>query len=767
MRSFTYGVPLGPTNPNPAPKRRGPRLVALVAACAVLGGLVWSGNQNAVAGSGLSLPLGWMLGRPAIADERARQAGTLQAEGERMLAAAEYAGAQKRFAEALRLDPTRVVAYDRAALARYLQNDRRPITAAELVPDARTRAQLLVALSARDLARGRVSSARPAVDEAVAIAPNDPQAQAALGACLEAADDTEGAAAAFNRAAELAPDDLAVAAARFDFRVRRGEAGAACAERIALLQPRAAREAEPAVRVGLLEAYLLQGLAPEEVRRRLSKDVPSATPAERELLLGEAYLRHYRRNPNWHREAFERVLDAAAQITRPDADTSVAQRQAAASLLLEAHHARSQRFLDRSDVEAARLEIESALRQAPDLPGESARFANLQAERARLLTQAGKTAEASRALEAAIRLQPDHPCRAELAQIQAGLGMTLLSAARTTAAIGHFRRAVSLSPEDDGLLARYYQVLPDTDRISAVAACAAAANITDPGRALARLAHGFSQAQKPVEAQALLKLAEQAHVAPAQLAVVRAEASRAAGQRTLARDGLLQALEREPTPELWLRLGAVEAQLAEAKGAKGDQAARTEHLALAIDAYQHAIATQPDGEGAAKALAATRALVEQLLKRNMVQAAERRAAEGRVLAPTDPQLSLLHAEALGRMGRDEDQRSACAAGLAGITSPADTRTAALHLRHGQVLRKLKRPAEAVETLKAGLAEEVAAPPARCADLWYELAFAHVDAQQREEALNAARQYAFWSQHDLRQKQRVPAIQALELGLEHS
>ena len=109
-------------------------------------------------------------------------------------------------------------------------------------------------------------------------------------------------------------------------------------------------------------------------------------------------------------------------------------------------------------------------------------------------------------------------------------------------------------------------------------------------------------------------------------------------------------------------------------------------------------------------------------------------------------------------------RAVCAEGLAGLNNPADPRYAALRLRHGQVLRKLKRAPEAIETLKAGLADEAAAPPARCADLWYELAFAHADAAQREEALNATRQYVFWSLHDRRQKQRVPAIQALELGL---
>jgi tetratricopeptide (TPR) repeat protein len=248
------------------------------------------------------------------------------------------------------------------------------------------------------------------------------------------------------------------------------------------------------------------------------------------------------------------------------------------------------------------------------------------------------------------------------------------------------------------------------------------------------------------------------------MAVVRAEASRAAGQRTVARDALLQALEREPSAMLWLRLGAVEAELADAFAARNRHEAVTEHLALAIDAYNHAIAVEPDGEAPATALEATRDLTRHLLGLGMAQAAERRAAEGRVLAPNDPALALLHAEGLGKLGRNQELRLACVEGLAGLTRRADPLAAQLHLRHGQVLRKLKRPAEAVEALKAGLAGEVAAAPASCADLWYELAFAHADAAQREEALNASRQYVFWSLHDRMQKPRVAAVQALELGL---
>lgn len=760
VQSFKYSVPERPSS-QPPRKPRTARVVALAAAVAVLGGLAWTARQGA---DGPAATLGWMLGRPAIADERARQADTLLAEGEKNLAASEYVGALKRFGEALRLNPALLTAWDRARVARYLKGERAPMTAADLVPDREARLQLLLALADRDRAAGRLAAARASLEEALALSSDDDRLHGALGAQRHAEGDRDAALEAYERAVKAAPDQLNWVAARFALRLERGEIELGCQEAVAAYQPRAARDEDDAARIGLLEAYLHMGLPADELSRRLAKDAPQLTALERQLVLAQAYMRHYRNNPNWHRESFDRVLAAAGEVRKATSGATPEQRTRAARLLLEARAARAGRFYDRSDVEAARAEIEHALRLAPDLPGDRARFADLQAERARLLTLGGKAEEATRALEAAIKLQADHPCRAELAKVQAGLGITLLSAGKTTAAIGHFRRAVSLSPEDDGLLARYYQAIGDKDRTAAVRAVAAAARIGDPGTAMARLAHGFSQARKQDSAATLVALAQSQQVGAGRQAEIRAEALRAAGQRTLAAKALQQALEHHPTADLWLRLAAVEADLAEAKAKKGDRTVVGNHLVGALEAARHALALEPDGPAVARALEATADLAAHALKAGDVATAERRAAEGRVLAPQEPGLALTHAEALAKLGRWDEARQASLDGLAGVTEPGDPRHATLRLRHGQALRKLARHSEAIDTLKVGLAEETAATPARCADLWFELAFAHADAAQREEALNATRQYVFWSLHDRQQKARVPAIQELELSL---
>ncbi len=760
VQSFKYSVPERSSPPPPRKPRAG-RVVALVAAVAVLGGLTWTARQGT---DGPVATLSWMLGRPAIADERARQADTLLEEGEKSLAASEYAGAFKRFGEALRLNPALLTAWERARVARYLKGDRAPLTAAELVPDRQARLQLLLALADRDRTAGRLTAARASLEEALALSADDDRLHGALGALRRAEGDLDGALAAYERAAKAAPDQLAWVAARFALRLERGEIEAGCQEAVAAYQPHASRDKDDAARIGLLEAYLHMGLPESELAKRLAKDAPQLTTVERQLHLAQAYMHHYLNNPNWHRESFDRVMAAAGDVRKANSGAKPEQRTAAVRLLVEARSARAGRFIDRSDVEAARAELEHALRLAPELPGDRKRFADLQAERARLLTLGGKTDEATRALEAAIKLQADHPCRAELAKVQAGLGITLLSAGKTAAAIGHFRRAVSLSPEDDGLLARYYQALGDKDRTAAVKAVAAAARITDPGAAMARLAHGFSQTHKKGTADTIVSLALAQHVGAGRQAEIRAEALRAAGQRTLAATALQQALEHHPSADLWLRLAAVEAELGEVKARRGERAKAGNHLVAALEASRHALALAPAGLAMARTLEATADLAAHALQAGDVATAERRAAEGRVLAPQEPGLALTHAEALAKLARWDEARQACDDGLAGVTNPGDARHATLRLRHGQALRKLGRPAEAIDTLKLGLAEDTAATPIRCADLWFELAFAHADARQREEALNATRQYVFWSLHDNQQKKRVPAIQELELSL---
>ena len=760
VQSFKYSVPERPSAGTPRP-RRPRRLAAIAAAVLVVGGLGWTAQQ---APGGAGATLGWMLGRPAIAEERARQAETLLADGEKSLAASEYAGAEQRFAEALRLNPALLPAFDRARVARYLKGDRLPPAPAELVPDRTARLQLLLALAEREREAGRRTAAAALVEEARALAPDDDRVQGAIGALKRADGDLEAALAAYERAAAAAPDHMPWVAARFELRMLRGDIQAACQQAVEAYQPRVARDETGEARIGLLEAYLHMGLPADEVVRRLAIAAPSLGPVERQLDLALAYMRHYRTNPNWHRESFERVVAAANEVRRPASGATPAQRQKAVRLLLDARSARADRFLDRSDVEAARAEVEHALRLAKELPGEPRRFADLQAQRAKLLTLGGKAEEATRALEAAVKLVPLHPCREELAKVQAGMGITLLSAGKTQAAIGHFKRAVTLSPEDDGLLARYYQAVGEKDRTAAVKAVAAAARITDPGNAMARLAHGFSQAHKASEAQALVGLAKAERVGAGRQAEIRAEALRAAGQRTLAARSLQQALEHHPSADLWLRLASVEAELADVKAAKADRATVQGHLDAALEAYRHALALEPDGPALGRTVEAAQGLAARAMKLGDAAAAERHAAEGRVLAPNDPALALAHAEALARLGRWDDVRRACVDGLAGVKDPAEARHATLRLRHGQALRKLGRPVEAIDALRAGLAEDVAAPPGRCADLYFELAFAHADAKQREEALNATRQYVYWSLHDDQQRKRVAAIQELELSL---
>jgi tetratricopeptide (TPR) repeat protein len=144
--------------------------------------------------------------------------------------------------------------------------------------------------------------------------------------------------------------------------------------------------------------------------------------------------------------------------------------------------------------------------------------------------------------------------------------------------------------------------------------------------------------------------------------------------------------------------------------------------------------------------------------------AEHVAAAAAVLAPRDPDVALLLADACLVRALWGAAREACVAGLAGITRPSDPRHASLRLRLGRSLRKLGQPAEAVAALAVGVSDAASPSPRQAAELWYELAFAHLAADQREEALNATRQYARFAGQDPQGKRRATEVQQLAAKL---
>ena len=78
-------------------------------------------------------------------------------------------------------------------------------------------------------------------------------------------------------------------------------------------------------------------------------------------------------------------------------------------LLAEAYAARGTRFLERSDFEAARVQLTKALGAGRYLAPEAR--AELHVQLARVLPLVGKADGAVKELEKALALHPTHPCK--------------------------------------------------------------------------------------------------------------------------------------------------------------------------------------------------------------------------------------------------------------------------------------------------------------------------------------------------------------------
>ncbi|MEB3196981.1 MAG: hypothetical protein VKP62_07225 [Candidatus Sericytochromatia bacterium] len=760
MKSYKYeATPASPLH------RRNPRgrnlrvpLATAVSLTVLLGGLGWGFLRLDV-----TQRLGaWMFGRPAVADERVLESAALLAQGDGHLVRYEPRAAEMRYAEALQRAPERLEAWDRLAVATFLQPDGKSPTPAAYLPDAGAQARLLLALARRELLRTRPQQALLHLDAAAQLVPEQPGLQEAYAQAYRLSGQYPAAAIAAEKAREQNPQSAETLAFWFDIQVSAGHADRAVPAALTAYRGLLSGPDLAGALSGLARIYLHQGLGLEELRRQLAKDAPTLASSARQLTMARAYLYHYKANPNWNRDSFERVRELVARLRHPHSVASPAERQDALQIMLEAHAARVQRWVDRSDMEGARNEVARALKLLEGAPQDRAKKADLFAQHARFCTLTGRLEDATRSLESAVRLVPEHPARVELARMQAELGVTLLSAGQRQAAIGHLRRAVQLHPEDDGLLARLYQVLQPASPLKAALTCARLVKEPELGAVLGRLAHGLAQAGKKQEAASLVKLADAFRLGVGRRAELRAELARASGKLGLARQALLQALEYGPQASLWLRLATVEAQLAVTAQHRGIRAVT--HLEAALDATRHALALEPTGPASERAIQISRDLAAALLAQRQASRAERVAQIATWLAPSHPQLSLVLADARLAANHPAQALDACLAGLSGTAQPADAPYAPLRLRQGRALRQLGRHGEAIAALAEALSDAAAAKPVVVADAWFELTFAHAALNQREEALNAARQYVAASQYDPRRGGRAADVKRIELAM---
>jgi tetratricopeptide (TPR) repeat protein len=192
--------------------------------------------------------------------------------------------------------------------------------------------------------------------------------------------------------------------------------------------------------------------------------------------------------------------------------------------------------------------------------------------------------------------------------------------------------------------------------------------------------------------------------------------------------------------------------------------ARAAALDRAIDAYRHALALSADDHDRALLLGASRERVELALAKGDAKAAAKGAAEALQMDPRNPALNLVLATALEKSADATGAIGACREGIKGLQGQGDPLHAPLRNRLGTLYQGQKRYNEAIAEFKAGLDDAVHATPAQSADLYYGLAVVHAANGDREEAINAIRQYVFWSMHDPHQAARVPQLQALELDL---
>ena len=757
MQSFKYSLPIE------KPRRRRPPILRWLLACALVGGLTTAAKPAATwAQTASARWVSWMIGDPARANERAQEAAAILRQGDQHLGKAEYDTAFKCYANALRQHPENLTAWDRARLVTFLTRENRSVSLETILPKAGLRARHWVALAERERAAGRLNSAASLFKQALGALPESVPAHLGLARVLADQGQLESAVEHAQKAILLQPEDLEPPVLLLELRLRRGDTEIACREAVVTFRSHLNTDRGPEALARLAEAYLHQGLSLSDVQIQLAKDAPSLPPTARRLGLMQAYVRHYQRNPNWHRDSFERAKELAAQTRQAGSQASQEERHRAGQLLLDAHRARAQRLLDRSDVAAARQQIEYALALHNSLPKDPRRGAELHAERARLLVVMNRPAQATQALEAAIKLVPSHASRLELARMQANMGITLLSARHMDAAREHFKRAIVLNPADDTFLARYFQALGGIPPLRAALQCARLLKEPDVGEVLTRLVRGLAETGRPKDAGALVRLASHYKVGPGYMAELRAEAALAARKMPEARAALLQAVEHRPTERLWLRLAAVEQGLASVPGTSASQ--RREHLASALEATRHALSQAPEGLALSQAIQLSQQLAQNYVKAQDARAAEAVAAKAMLLSPHHPELALILADARHTLKRSDGVVAACREGLAGVTDWASPPHAALRWRLGRELRLLGRHPEALEELAAGLTEAAGAPKPLAAQMWYELAFVHAALAQREEALNALRQYAVLAFLDPNRTTRAQAVDTLESKL---
>lgn len=754
MQSFKYALedekPRRKKRPN---LRRSLAISALVSVASYLA-LPYAASVATESGRAIA----WMIGHPAQAGEGAQEAELSLRQGDKHLHHAEYRTALKCYGDAMRQHPENLKGWDRVRLAAYLLEDVNAPRVEELLPKKAVRARHWVALGGREQAAGRYDAAQAHLERAIALSPANVAAHLRLAEVLADKGQLDQAISLADTATQLAPDTLEPSALRFALRLRRGETEQAGHELISTLGPHLQSEHAPRALALIAEAYLHQGLSLSDVRVQLSKDAPHLGPTVRQLSLLQAYVRHYQINPNWHRDSFERVKELARQIRQAGSHASDGQRQQATGMLLEAHQARAKGFLDRSDIEAARVEVEHALALHNALPGHPRRLADLHAERARLLLLENRPQEATQAFESATKLVPAHRSHIELARIQAGMGVTLLSLGHKDAAREHFKRALQLNPQDDRLLARYFQALHAEKPLNAALKCARVVKEPDVGHLLTRLVHGLAEIGKAGEAKAILRLASSYKLGPGHMAELRGEAAIAARQLETAREALLQALEHRSEARVWRRLAGLELRLANQKD--GAPLQQGHHLKSAHDATRHALTLSPDGDAVKMATTIAIRLARHELEKGDAKAAEKVAAEALLLAPRNLDLTIARADALRALTRSEDVVVACREGLSGIADLAAPQHAELRWRLGRELRHLGRNAEALDALAAGLTDAVGAPKPLAAQIWYELAFVHAALEQREEAMNALRQYTVLASFDPNKKARSQSVIAL-------
>lgn len=752
MQSFRYHVPSSSRRPLFGKRPPSPwKPLGVVLAVAALGGGLWWGLP---AGAKVAGSLGAMLMRPAGAAERDRHAETLLRDGETHMAKSEFLAAISCFDQAIALADS-PLAYRRALDARYLQ-----AAMGADVPAWPDDLDTLLARGAYEQQAGRLAAALAAYDAAAAKAPKDARPQLGRARVLVATHHEEDALGALEQAHQLAPSDQAVTVACMEAQSRSGDGHQAIAEAIETFRAEAGHTDDEVVQVGLLDAYMRQGLTTAELRARHMADAPQIADAARDYFLAQAAMRHYRRNPHWHQDAFEQVVSACRRVLATKDAVSSPWRAKAGALLAQAYATRAQGFLERSDFEAARVQLAHALSYGRYL--DAAGRADLHVQQARLLPLLGRPDAAMAELAAALRLNPQHPCRSELGKWNLHLGTGLLSANRPQEAVKPLTAALQQLPLSPEALAWRVLALKRTHDDAPLTASAKLIGLP-LAEARVRLALGWLAIGRQDEAAQAAADAAKAGAPPALLEGLNAELAIARGQRTSARKALLQAIEHQPTQALWARLGEVDEALA--KSAK--PAEKPVHQQRAREDYAHALALAGDDAVRGHLLGLTKGLAEQARDHGDWAGTHRLAGGALLLAPGNPSLSVLDGDALSKLGKAEEARSAYEAALAGLTRPGTPAGAVVRQRLGDWYLAAKQYEPAVTWYREGLSPEVNANPPMTAALYYGLTRALWESGKREDAVEAAHQYLFWSFHDPEEAHRVPEIQKLESQLARS